>query len=128
MRTGTPGRRTILRPAWGPAVTSRTACILRNRFYLLRERPALEAEANHGSGVLVFHHVGLHGAEHGLQLLVVAGRQIDPQDAGIVIAEQHPLAALIVHGQETPKVFSQSDQILAGLRENAPMIAPALLQ
>src|SRR5260370_35518958 len=106
MRTGTPGRRTILRPAWGPAVTSRTACILRNRVYLLRERPALEAEANHGSGVVVFHHVALHGAEHGLQPLVVPGRQIALQNPRMEIAEQLPLAALLDHVPETPEVVS----------------------
>src|SRR4051812_21406008 len=76
----------------------------RQRQGSLLQRGAVARELEHGPAVLGLAPEPLHRAEDELQLRLVAGWEIDAEDAWIVVAEIELLSLLVHDGEETPQM------------------------
>ena len=59
------------------------------------------------------------------EFLFIAGRQVDPEDPGVVVAEEESLPLLVTNFKKPAEVAAEVLKDGGGLQEDAPTVAPA---
>src|ERR1019366_2996989 len=90
-----------------------------------RERAAFVSEFQNLARVVASGYEGTDRPEEGIELGGPARREVDPEDAWVVIPEDQALSGFVAHAQKLAQVPPQLFDAGFGAQERGPTVAPS---
>src|ERR1019366_5691121 len=90
-----------------------------------RERAAFVSESQNLARVVAAGYEGTDRPEEGIELGGPARREVDPEDAWVVIPEDQALSGFVAHAQKLAQVPPQLFDAGFGAQERGPTVAPS---